>query len=139
MRKLAVGALGAAAFAVMTPAPAHAEPIPVDPGIGSGVGTGFLYLEVDREEGATERAVLSCPGGQGHARGEEACIQLTATGGDIGGLEAADGICTKEYDPVTLKGFGVWEGEFVYFEDEFANHCTGTLATGGTVFDIAED
>ncbi|GAA1672041.1 hypothetical protein GCM10009830_17740 [Glycomyces endophyticus] len=136
MRKLAVGALGAAAFAVMTPAPAHAEPIPVDPGIGSGVGTGILYLEVDRDGGATERAMLSCPTGQGHDRGEEACIQLTAVGGEIGALEATDGICTKEYDPATLKGFGLWEGEFVYYEGEFANACEGALATGGAVFDI---
>ncbi|RRS01663.1 SSI family serine proteinase inhibitor [Glycomyces terrestris] len=139
MRKLAAAALGAAALAAMTPAPAHAEPIPVDPGIGSGVGAGFLYLEVDREQGATERAVLACPSGQGHARGEEACIQLTAVDGEIGALEAADGMCTKEHDPVTLKGFGIWEGRFVYYEGDFGNHCEGTLATGGTLFDIAAD
>jgi hypothetical protein len=138
MRTFAVAALSAVAFAGLGSAPAQADPIPVDPGIGSGVGTGFLYLEVDRESGPTERAVLSCPGGQGHSRGEEACIQLTGVGGEIGALEAADGICTKEYDPVTLKGFGIWEGRFVYYEGGFGNHCEGALATGGTVFDILE-
>ncbi|PRY57452.1 MULTISPECIES: SSI family serine proteinase inhibitor [Glycomyces] len=138
MRKLAVGALGAAAFAVMTPAPAQADPIPVDPGIGSGVDTGFLYLEIAPEDGPTERAVLSCPGGQGHSRGEEACLQLTAVDGEIGSLEAADGICNKMFAPVTFKGFGFWDGKFKYYEETFGNQCEGVLATGGTVFDIVE-
>ncbi len=136
MRTLAV--LGAAALVALSPSPAQAEPIPVDPDIDPGVGTGFLYLEADPETGPTERSTLSCPHGEGHKRGEEACIQLTDVGGEIGLLNAADGVCTKEHAPVTLKGFGIWEGRFVYYEGAFGNHCEGMLATGGTVFDILE-
>lgn len=136
MRTLA--AMSAAALVALSPAPAHAEPVPVDPGAGAGIGAGFLYLEVNPEVGPTERSVLSCPHGHGHARGEEACIQLTGVGGEIGLLEAADGMCTKEHAPVTLKSFGLWEGKFVYYEGDFGNHCEGMLATGGAVFDILE-
>jgi hypothetical protein len=141
MKKLtAAGAAiaGASAFAVLSSAPAHAEPIPVDPGIGNGIGTGALYLEVQGESGVTDRAALFCPGGEGHRQGEAACSHLTGAEGIIEEVDPADGMCTKEYAPVTLKAFGIWEGRFVYYEADYGNFCEGLHTTGGAIFDIAE-
>jgi len=138
MKKLSVGAAIAAAAALMAlgSAPAHAEPVPVDPGIGNG-GTGLVFLSVDRESGVSDARMLACPEGQGHAQGFEACTQLTAVNGDFTALFPVDGVCTKEYAPVTFRAFGFWEGEVVFYEREFANYCTGLHATGGAVFDLA--
>jgi hypothetical protein len=140
MKKLAaaVAAIaGATAVVAMGAAPAHAEPVPVDPGIGSGIGTGMLYLEVDRVNGPAERAALFCPGGQGHRQGEAACMHLTGAQGAIEEVDPVDGMCTKEYDPVTLTAVGIWEGEFVHYEAVYGNFCEGLHATGGAIFDIA--
>jgi hypothetical protein len=141
MKKLAAtGAAiaGAYAFAVLGSVPAHAEPVPVDPGIGSGIGAGALYLEVARASGEIERAALFCPGGEGHRQGEAACIHLTSAEGVIEEVDPVDGLCTKEYAPVTVKSFGTWEGKSVYYEADYDNFCTGLLATGGAIFDIVE-
>ena len=141
MKKLAVGAAAmcAAAFVALSPAPAqalslpHERPMPVEPGIG-GSASGFVLLEVERSGGDKEVFPLRCPGGPGHAMGEQACAQLTGAGGDIAALPVTDGMCTKEYDPVTLRAFGLWDGQFVAYEREFSNHCTGVHETGGAVY-----
>jgi hypothetical protein len=146
MKKLAaVGAAiaGTSAFLFLGSAPAQAvsfqeaSPLPVDPGIGSGVGTGVIYLEVEREGVAVERETLFCPGGEGHRQGEAACMHLTGAEGLVEEVAPADGLCTKEYAPVTLRAFGVWEGRFVHYAADYDNFCTGLLATGGSIFDIA--
>jgi hypothetical protein len=139
MKKLAAAGAaiaGASALLAMGAAPAHAEPIPVDPGIGNGVGTGMLFLEVVRENGPSDRASLFCPEGQGHRQGEAACMHLTGAQGMIEEVDPVDGMCTKEYDPVTFKAFGVWEGEFVFYEADYGNFCEGLHTTGGAIFDI---
>jgi hypothetical protein len=142
MKKLAFGVLAAAALVALSPVPAQAvsfqydQPIPVDSGIG-GSATGILFLEVERA-GLTEHAVLLCPEGVGHGKGEDACAQLTAAEGDFGALQPAGGMCTKELDPVVFRAIGFWDGEFVMFDEEFANYCTGVDATGGAVFDIGK-
>ncbi|HEX2143533.1 MAG TPA: SSI family serine proteinase inhibitor [Glycomyces sp.] len=141
MKKFAVGAatMCAAAFVALSSAPAqalslpHEQPMPIEPGIGASAG-GLVILQVERSGGVKENQLLRCPGGTGHAKGEEACAQLTTAGGTIETLSVADGMCTKEYDPVTLRAFGFWDGRFVAYEREFANHCTGINETGGAVF-----
>jgi hypothetical protein len=146
MKKLAaagVAIAGTSAFLFLGSAPAQAvsfqqaEPVPVDPGIGSGVGTGALYLEVEREGGVFERAALFCPEGEGHRQGEAACMHLTGAEGLVEEVDPVDGLCTKEYAPVTLKAFGVWEGRLVHYAADYDNFCTGLHATGGAIFDIA--
>lgn len=138
MKQLSVGAAiaAAAAFVALSSTPAQAEPMPVDPGIGNG-GTGLLFLSVSGENGVNDARALLCPEGGGHAQGFEACTQLTAAGGDFDALPPIDGFCTKEYAPVTFRAFGFWEEEFISFEREYANYCTGLHATGGAVFDLA--
>jgi hypothetical protein len=141
MKKLAAAGAaiaGASALVALGAAPAHAQPVPVDPGIGNGVGTGRLYLEVVRANGQSDQAALSCPEGEGHRQGEAACIHLTGAQGSITEVDPVDGMCTKEYDPVTFKAFGVWEDRFIYYEADFGNFCEGLHATGGAIFDIAE-
>lgn len=146
MKKLAAAGAaiaGASAVLFLGSAPAQAvsypqaDAVPVDPGIGSGIGTGALHLEIEREDGAIDRAALFCPGGEGHRQGEAACMHLTGAEGLVQEVEAADGLCTKEYAPVTLKAFGVWEGRLVHYAADYDNFCTGLLATGGSIFDIA--
>ncbi|SDE23981.1 SSI family serine proteinase inhibitor [Glycomyces harbinensis] len=144
MKQLSVGAAiaAAAAFVALSSAPAQAlslqeaQPMPVDPGIGDG-GAGLVFLSVSGQSGENDARALLCPDGQGHAQGFEACTQLTAAGGDLEALNPVDGFCTKEYAPVTFRAFGVWEEEFVSYEHEFSNYCTGLHATGGAVFDLS--
>ncbi len=139
MNKLAAGAatMGAAALVAMSPVPAQAQPMPVDPGIG-GSAEGLVYVEVERGEGIKKSLLLLCPDGSGHDKGVDACADLTAAQGDFTALEAADGMCTKEYDPVTFRALGYWNGEFVTFEHRYGNYCTGVNATGGAIFDIGK-
>lgn len=139
MKKLAAGAatIGAAALVAMIPTPAQAKSMPMDPGIG-GSAPGFLYLEVEDARGRVDSTTLLCPDGTGHGKGVDACAQLTVAEGDLDRLPVADGMCTKEYDPVTFRAQGLWDGEFVEFEREFSNFCSGINETGGSVFDIAE-
>lgn len=129
-------AIVAAALVALGSAPAQAEQVPVDPGIGDG-GTGLVFLSVERDGGWSDAKALSCPEGTGHVQGLEACAQLTAAGGDFADLPPVDGMCTKEYAPVTFRAAGLWEGKFVLYEREFDNYCTGLHATGGAVFDLA--
>jgi hypothetical protein len=116
--------------------PALAEPLPVEPGADGG-GNGLVFLSVERADGSRETRALHCPDGTGHTRGTAACAQLAQAGGDFTALPPADGMCTKEYAPVTFRAAGFWDGAFRYYERDFANHCTGLLATGGAVFDLS--
>jgi hypothetical protein len=137
MRLFSAGAaIAVAALVALGSASAQAEQVPVDPGTGNG-GTGLVFLSVERDGGRSDAKALSCPEGTGHAQGLEACTQLTASDGDFTGLPPVDGMCTKEYAPVTFRAAGLWEGKFVFYEREFGNYCTGLHATGGAVFDLA--
>jgi hypothetical protein len=139
MKKLAAGAatIGAAALVAMNPTPAQAQPTAVDPGVG-GSAEGLVFLEVERGQGLKNAAMLLCPGGDGHDKGVDACAQLTVAEGEFHALPVADGICTKEFDPVTFRAVGFWDGELVVFEEEYSNYCTGVNETGGAVFDIGK-
>ncbi|MEU6857384.1 SSI family serine proteinase inhibitor [Glycomyces sp. NPDC046736] len=135
MKQFAAGAaiVGAAALVALGSTPAQAKPVPVEPGFG---GQGIVHLEVEHGDGSVDSAALLCPSGIGHDRGLEACGQLAEAGGDFDALAAGDGFCTKQYDPVTLRAFGFWDGRLVHYEREFGNHCMGLNATGA-VFDYS--
>ncbi|WP_158849914.1 SSI family serine proteinase inhibitor [Saccharothrix deserti] len=79
---------------------------------------------------------LTCePTGGLHPRADMACLALSGVDGQIGGLATGSGICTLEYDPVTVKASGTWRGETRSFEAEFPNRCVMRAETG-PVFDF---
>ncbi|MFF0432902.1 subtilase-type protease inhibitor [Streptomyces sp. NPDC004327] len=88
------------------------------------------------------RAVtLSCaPTASGtHPAPAEACRELREAGGDFARLTVLSSSrhvpCTREWDPVTVTGDGVWEGKRVRWSARYGNSCEMRAATGeGTVF-----
>ncbi|MGW5419146.1 subtilase-type protease inhibitor [Streptomyces sp. NPDC003943] len=89
------------------------------------------------------RAVtLSCsptPSGT-HPAPVEACRELDEAEGDFARLNSVTVTsrhlpCTREWDPVTVTGDGVWEGKRVRWSARYGNSCEMRAATGeGTVF-----
>ncbi|MFJ9827114.1 SSI family serine proteinase inhibitor [Streptomyces sp. NPDC101160] len=92
------------------------------------------------------RAVtLSCsPSASGtHPAPVEACRELTEVDGNFARLARLTRVtaperhvpCTREWDPVTVTGVGVWEGRQVRWSARYGNACELRAATGeGTVF-----
>jgi hypothetical protein len=87
---------------------------------------------------AGEKTVsLSCePAGGSHALASEACAQLAKAYGDIAAIPAADGMCTLEYAPVTVRAMGFWLGQSKMYEKTFSNRCTAIRDTGGHLFNF---
>jgi hypothetical protein len=94
-----------------------------------------LLLTVARGETATpsDRVVLlqcTSPGGT-HPRATEACRLLEPVSGDLADLKASrDVACTKRYEPVTVSGSGMWDGQHMWFERTFGNPCEVKAYTG---------
>ncbi|MFD2684144.1 protease inhibitor [Streptomyces phyllanthi] len=90
-----------------------------------------LVLTVGHGESAATAAparavTLTCaptPSGT-HPAPAGACAELRAAGGDFDALSGgSEGLCTKQYDPVTVTVDGVWQGRRVAHERTFANEC----------------
>ncbi|MFF5975584.1 subtilase-type protease inhibitor [Streptomyces sp. NPDC012769] len=76
---------------------------------------------------ALRAVTLTCaptPGGT-HPDPEAACAELAAADGDFDRLTVlpADRPCTREWDPVTVTGDGVWQGQRVSWEATYGNPC----------------
>ncbi|MGW0120468.1 SSI family serine proteinase inhibitor [Streptomyces sp. NPDC003327] len=94
----------------------------------------------DPETAAVVRAVtLTCapaPAGS-HPAPEAACAELAAAGGDFASLtDLRQGRpCTREWNPVTLTGDGVWQGRRVTWSATYGNPCELRARTAdGAVF-----
>ncbi|MEU2659678.1 SSI family serine proteinase inhibitor [Streptomyces sp. NPDC007325] len=94
----------------------------------------------DPAVGTVVRAVtLTClpfPAGS-HPAPEAACAELASVGGDFTSLTGLrDGRpCTREWNPVTLTGEGVWQGRRVAWSATYGNPCELRARTaGGAVF-----
>jgi len=83
------------------------------------------------------RAVqLRCdPHGGDHPNTARACQQIALVEGDFTRLRGESGMCTLQYQPVTVTASGTWRGELVSYQETFSNHCT-LLRTRGVVFDF---
>ncbi|MET9624228.1 MULTISPECIES: subtilase-type protease inhibitor [unclassified Streptomyces] len=91
-----------------------------------------LVLTVGKGEDAAtatvERAVtLNCsprPSGT-HPAPAAACKELAGVGGDLAQLSVmwGDSPCTRQWDPVTVTGDGVWQGRRVSWSATYANTC----------------
>ncbi|WP_282759548.1 SSI family serine proteinase inhibitor [Actinoplanes sandaracinus] len=81
--------------------------------------------------GPIQQALLRCDADGGtHRAATAACDDLRSVGGDIRALATEDGICTREYRPVTAVAMGVWRGEPLSYRATFSNRCLLLLATG---------
>lgn len=91
-----------------------------------------------RGKGKPDRgAHLTCaPTGGNHPSPRKACEQLDAAGGEVAEIPADDGMCTAEYQPVTVIARGVWRGQQRTYQQEFPNHCTAVRDTGGVLFNF---
>ncbi|MFC6093210.1 SSI family serine proteinase inhibitor [Saccharothrix lopnurensis] len=94
-----------------------------------------LLLAVYQQGRGIDSTRFSCDPATGeHARAQTACGEIEAAGGDFDQLGTGEpGICTYEYDPVTVAAFGVYRGEPVEYVEEFPNRCVMENETG-TVF-----
>ncbi|MGP4008288.1 SSI family serine proteinase inhibitor [Streptomyces sp. 4N124] len=120
------GLLAAVALLVASATPAQAGPRPAPP-------DNWLYLTVtqgDARAGETPGKLLLCNPPQGPARAAEACAELEAAGGDIGGIPQKDTFCTMIYAPVTVHARGEWNGRPVTYTKTFSNPCVMTASTG---------
>lgn len=94
----------------------------------------------DADTGTVLRAVtLVCaptPGGT-HPDPIAACGELRATGSELDPLAApaADAVCTREWNPMTVTADGVWEGRRLSYTYTFGNPC-GFRNTTGVLFDF---
>lgn len=146
--------LGATAFATATglallstafTGSATAEPASADAAMSPGLyAPSALVLTVGQGEhprtATVIRAVtLACsptPSGT-HPAPVEACRELTEANGDFShlGSESRHRPCTREWEPVTVTGDGVWQGKRVRWTATYGNGCELRAATGeGTVF-----
>jgi hypothetical protein len=91
-----------------------------------------LVLAVHQQESGLQSTRLTCdPAAGEHARAQTACGEIEAAGGDFAQLGAeGPGICTFEYDPVTVAAFGSYRGEPVRYVQEFPNRCVMENETG---------
>ncbi|GAB1694556.1 SSI family serine proteinase inhibitor [Krasilnikovia sp. M28-CT-15] len=95
----------------------------------------LAVLPADHSGVPPRLATLECdPDGGSHAAAGSACDDLRMVDGDIAAL-AEDGICTREYQPVTAIAVGTWEGNPVAYRETFSNRCLLLHATGD-VFDF---
>ncbi|WP_030759689.1 subtilase-type protease inhibitor [Streptomyces sp. NRRL F-2664] len=135
MRSIARGlGLGSAAMALTAltalawPGTAGAAPA----GARSLYAPSALVLSVtagpDTETGTVLRAVtLVCapkPGGT-HPNPATACRELRAADAQLDPLAApaADAVCTREWNPMTVTADGVWQGRRLSYSYTFANPC----------------
>lgn len=91
-----------------------------------------LVLAVYQQGSGVETARLSCDPASGeHLRAQAACGEIAAVGGDFTQLGNTEpGLCTFEYDPVTVAAFGSWRGQPVQYVQEFPNRCVMENETG---------
>ncbi|WP_328354399.1 subtilase-type protease inhibitor [Streptomyces sp. NBC_00445] len=120
------GLLAAVALLVASAAPAQSAPrqAPLD---------NWLYLTVtqgDARAGETPGKLLLCDPPKGPARAGDACAELEAAGGDIGGIPQKDTFCTMIYAPVTVHARGEWNGRPVTYTKTFSNRCVMAASTG---------
>ncbi|WP_409061348.1 SSI family serine proteinase inhibitor [Streptomyces sp. SYP-A7185] len=120
-------AIVAALVSLAVAAPAHAVGEPA-PARSSGV-----FLTVTGQNNAWVRGVLlDCvtqrPAHHPHAA--KACAAIDAAGGDFAALRARQGVCTKQYAPVTVGATGRHRGKPVSWHKTFGNACEMGHATG---------
>lgn len=119
--------LAAAALLALGTAPAaHAAP-------GKHLGD-WLYLTVTRGDARshdTRGALLLCDPPRGPRHAAEACAELEAADGDIGGIPTKAGaLCPMIYAPVTAHARGLWHGRPVEYRETFPSACVLGARTG---------
>ena len=119
----------AAGILALGPTPASATPMDQGPDV--------LILSVaaagpQGQTGTEEAVTLSCtPTAAGtHPEAAAACDGITSVQGDIALLPAAGTMCPMIYLPVTATAVGVWNGQFVSYQQTFTNQCVLLRATG---------
>jgi hypothetical protein len=77
------------------------------------------------------RASLTCsPAGGTHKQARNACAELARVGGNFGKLQLGGGVCTMQWDPVTVTATGRWKGKKISYQHTYGNACTLSTTTG---------
>jgi hypothetical protein len=91
----------------------------------------LTYAAGEKASPVQRRAVLTCaPAGGTHQQAKAACTALNAAHGDPAALVPSDGMCTMQYDPVTVTATGRWHGKIVRYKHTFGNACVLRTDTG---------
>jgi hypothetical protein len=115
---------------------AAVEIVAATPGQAAGpaVRPTLLLLTVAKGESTKpvqRLASLTCqPAGGSHRQARGACTELAKVGGNFDHLQLAGGLCTMQWDPVTVTANGRWKGRKVAYKHTFGNACTLSTTTG---------
>jgi Subtilisin inhibitor-like len=96
-----------------------------------------LSVGYGEDTDSVRRAVtLRCnPDGGDHPDVASACTALNQVDGDFIALAGEDGVCTREYRPVTVTANGVWRGQHTHYRATYSNRCM-LIRGKGTVFEF---
>lgn len=146
MKKLtAAGAaiVGASALLALGSAPAHAmsfqqvHSLPAGPGGADRPHSQMMIRIASANGDGMEAMTLSCPQESSeHPNAAAVCDQLERAEGHVDAIEAADGLCTKEYAPVHVVVAGHWHGMPRFFMGTYGNRCEAVVQTGGALLDL---
>ncbi|MDQ3404172.1 MAG: subtilase-type protease inhibitor [Actinomycetota bacterium] len=134
-RKILAGIIAIAAAAIAFPAAAsETTTTPVDGvvPVSQVVPEGRLSLTVTSSQDVLRVSSLSCgPAGGQHPNADAACTELGKVAGDFTALNVTpEGACTLQYDPVTVRARGYWDGKPIDHHETFGNLCAMMLTTG---------
>lgn len=128
--KAVTGLLATAALLAVGAAPAQATAPRLAPESFSGNWLYFTVTRGDAPNSDKRGVLLMCDPPRRDGRAAEACAQLDTVKGDLTRLQAADGLCTMIYAPVTVEARGEWNGEAVEYTQTYANECVMNARTG---------
>jgi hypothetical protein len=126
-----VAALGAAFALTAASGVADAATVP----------QGAYTLTMSTQAGASYSVTLYCQPDGGTHPGDiaAACGQLAKANGVVADIpEEAGMLCTKQYDPVTVRAVGEWATAASDYVERFGNSCEANAATGGQLFNFAD-
>jgi hypothetical protein len=91
----------------------------------------LTFTKGEKARPAQRSASLTCnPAGGTHQQAREACAAISAVRGDLAALHVSDGMCTMQYEPVTVTASGRWKGKAVRYQRTFGNACVLWVETG---------
>jgi hypothetical protein len=90
-----------------------------------------LTIKIQPASGRAKVAWLTCgPAFGTHRHATAACAALADADGDPAAILPGEGVCTMQYEPVTLTVRGSWNGHLVDYRKTHGNACSMHLATG---------
>jgi hypothetical protein len=122
-RILCIAALSCAAFA--------AAPVAYATTVTPDVQTSYKGQRIFLISVGDRFGVLQCTPGEIPAGQRGACAALARVGGNPARLSgSSNAACAMDYQPVTVRAWGTWDGSQYRYSETFSNACHLAVATG---------